>query len=300
MLKYTSAVVSGFVLVLSSFSIVNAGQQCIPILSLPIVINQPGHYCLAQNYYYSGDTHAITIHSSHVTLDLNQHKIELTPWNPSNRIYGIYSFNAHDLIIKNGTVSGFMYGVYLADPKGSNTSRGSTSGNYLIEHLVLTNNLFRGIRVEGVNQTVRNNKIVHTGGSSVYNNSFAMGIEIIGPKARIEHNSIIDTHAMGIGESIAISFSNNCSKSLALENQIFNHYGLFEKRAGHRGTSGHSFGIWVGGNPEYLTDVVINNNSIKNFYYGIVYSSPTKGVVSSNKFHDVDRDLYLNGSVVIN
>ena len=299
MLKHTSAVLSGFVLVFHSLSIVNAGQGCVPILNLPIVINQPGHYCLAQNYYYTGDTHAIIIKASHVTLDLNQHKIELTPRNPSNRISGIYSYNAHELIIKNGRVSGFMYGVYLADSKGSNTGIGSTSGNYLIEHLVLTNNLFRGIRLEGVHQIVRNNIIVHTGGSSVYNNSFAMGIEIIGPKARIEHNRIIDTHAMGTGESIAISFSNNCSMSLALENLIFNHYDFFEKRVRHRGDSGHSFGFWVGGNSEYLTDVVIYNNSIKNFYYGINFSSPTRGVVRNNRFQDVDIDLNLNGSVVI-
>ncbi|RUR20245.1 hypothetical protein ELY21_01630 [Legionella sp. km535] len=297
MYTYNSVLSTTYFLVFSFSSSFCLAQHCIPITSIPFLISKPGHYCLVKNFYYSGETHAITINSSHVTLDLNQHKIKLISRNPSNEIYGIYSLNSHDLIIKNGTVSGFMYGVYLADSKGSYTSINSISGNYLIEHLVLTNNLFRGIRVEGANHLVINNTIIHTGGSTVYENAFAMGIEIIGPKARIEHNRIMDTHATGTGESIAISFSNNCKQSVALGNLIFNHYGFFEQRARHRGNSGHSFGIWVGGNPEYPSDVVIQNNRIKNYFYGVVYSSPTKGEVSNNKFFDVDRDLYLNGSV---
>lgn len=297
--KYTSALIPGLILALSSISSVNATKPCIPVLHLPLVINKSGYYCLVKDYKYTDNKNAITINASHVTLDLKQHKIELMPHNPSNKLYGVYSLNSHHIIIKNGKIRGFMYGVYLADQKGSNTGWNSSSGNYLIENLVLQNNFFRGIRVEGTNQILKNNKIFNTGGSLVFDNAFSIGIEIIGPRARIENNSILDTHAQGSGENIAISFSNNCAESSASGNQIFNHYSFLEKRAHYRGKSGHSFGIWVGGNPNNPSYVTAKNNRIKNFYYGIVYSSPTKGHVKDNKFEDVDRDLYLNGSVVV-
>ncbi|CAM3026910.1 hypothetical protein [Legionella worsleiensis] len=299
MYKKTAVLFLVCALTMCSNATLYAGHSCIPIVNLPMEINHAGHYCLMHNFYYSGTTHAITIKSSHVVLDLNRHKIQLTPWSSKNSIYGIYSKNAHDLIIKNGKVSGFMYGIYLADKKGSNTKGDSTSGNYLIENMQLTNNTFRAIRLEGVKHVVRNNLITHTGGSEVFANAFAIGIEIIGPQAQIERNSIRNTKAKGTGESIAISFSNNCQKSVARDNEIFNPYALFAKRAHHRGSSGHSFGIWVGGNLVYPSDVLLQNNRIKNYYYGIAYSSPTRGVVSGNAFYDVDRDLFFNGAVVI-
>jgi hypothetical protein len=300
MLKLTSAVIAGCVLIFSSISSLNANQQCIQILKLPLIIDKPGYYCLTKNHDYNESKHAITINASHVTLDFKRHKIKLVPNNPANQIFGVYSLNSHHIIVKNGTISGFMYGVYLADHKGSNTGWSSTSGNYLIEHLILKGNFFRGIRVEGVRQVVRNNTILNTGGTTVYKNVFSMGVEVIGFKARIENNTIIDTHSQGTGENIGISFSNNCGDSSALGNLIFNHYGLFEKRVHFRDTSGHSFGIWVGGNPYTRSNVLVKDNRIKNVFYGVAFSSPTKGVVKNNWFRDVDRDLYLNGAVFVN
>jgi hypothetical protein len=164
--------------------------------------------------------------------------------------------------------------------------------------MILQDNFFRGIRVEGDRQIIRNNRIVNTGGNLVFKNSFNMGIEIIGPRTKVENNTVIDTHAQGTGENIAISFSNNCGDSSAKGNQLFNHYRFLEKRMHFRGSSGHSFGIWVGGNPLIPSNVSVRNNRIKNFYYGITFSSPTKGVISNNRFIDVDQRAYLNGTVV--
>lgn len=284
---------------LTVIPILNANQICNPISKIPVVINKSGVYCLEKNYRYRGEENPITINSSHVTLDFKNHKIELVPFNSANKIYGVYSLNSHHIVVKNGQIKGFMYAIYLSDSRGSDTSIRSHSGHYLIEHMTLKNNFFRGIRLEGVNQKINNCRIFNTGGSTVYENAFSMGIEMIGPDSRVENNFIEDTKASGEGENIGISFSNNNANSVAVGNHIFNHYAFLEKRAHFRGDSGHSFGIWVGGNEKFRSDVLVQNNKIKNVYYGIVFSSPTMGVVNNNKIENADKELVINSIKVV-
>lgn len=284
---------------LAVIPVLNANQTCIPISKIPVVINKSGVYCLEKNYRYTGEENPITINASHVTLDFKNHKIELIPLNSANKIYGVYSLNSHHIIVRNGQIKGFMMAIYLSDSRGSKTSKGSNSGHYLIEQMTLKNNFFRGVRLEGVNQKINNCRIFNTGGSSVYENAFSMGIEMIGPDSRVENNFIEDTKASGEGENIGISFSNNNANSVAVGNHIFNHYAFLEKRAHFRGDSGHSFGIWVGGNEKFRSDVLVQNNWIKNTYYGIVFSSPTNGKVNNNKIVDTDKELVINSTIVV-
>ncbi|HAT8325403.1 TPA: hypothetical protein GDD11_14910 [Legionella pneumophila] len=280
-------------------SLLNASQSCIPINKIPVVINKSGYYCLEKNHYYSGNQNPITINTSYVTLDFKSYKIELIPHNSANQIYGVYSLNSHHIIVKNGRIKGFMMAIYLADSRGSKTSEGSHSGHYLIEKMTLQNNFFRGVRLEGVKQKINNCRILNTGGSTVYENAFSMGIEMIGPYSIVENNFIQDTKASGEGENIGISFSNNNANSVATGNHIFNHYGFLEKRAHFRGDSGHSFGIWVGGNEKYRSNVLVHDNWIKNMYYGIVFSSVTRGKVKNNEIESADKALLINSSVVV-
>ncbi|HAT1797178.1 TPA: hypothetical protein KLD65_001430 [Legionella pneumophila] len=281
-------------------SVLNASQSCIPINKIPVVINKSGYYCLGKNHYYSGNQNSITIKTSYVTLDFKNHKIELIPRNSANQVYGVYSLNSHHISVKNGQIKGFMMAIYLADSRGSRTNQGSHSGHYLIEKMTLKNNFFRGIRLEGVNQRISNCRILNTGGSTVYENAFSMGIEIIGPGSVVENNFIQDTKASGEGENIGISFSNNNANSVAVGNHIFNHYAFLEKRAHFRGATGHGFGIWVGGNEKYKSKVSISNSWIKNMYYGIVFSSVTKGKVKNNRIVNADKALLIHSSQMIN
>ncbi|HHL3493005.1 TPA: hypothetical protein ACQ53F_001846 [Legionella pneumophila] len=127
-----------------------------------------------------------------------------------------------------------------------------------------------------------------------------MGIEVIGPGSVVENNFIQDTKASGEGENIGISFSNNNANSVAVGNHIFNHYAFLEKRAHFRGAAGHSFGIWVGGNEKYRSNVSVYDNWIKNMYYGIVFSSVTKGKVKNNKIVNADKALLIHSSQMVN
>ncbi|ASQ46448.1 right-handed parallel beta-helix repeat-containing protein [Legionella clemsonensis] len=98
-----------------------------------------------------------------------------------------------------------MYGIYLTDSKDSSADSNTVSGGHLIEKMTIRNCLFRGIRIEGAHNIVKNCFINNTGGTQLFANSFAIGIEAIGPGVIIENNTVTETYACGKGESVGIS-----------------------------------------------------------------------------------------------
>lgn len=270
-------------------------SNCIPISSLPIVINKPGTYCLTNNLVNKANQHAITIAVSGVAVDMQGFTVDSANLQTDNSLYGIYSLDARDITIKNGIIRGFMYGIYLSDSKGSDTSMDSLSGGYLIENMVITNSLSRGIRIEGANNVIKNCTVTSTGGTTLFDNSFAIGIEIFGPGSVIENNTVTETYACGKGESVAISFSNNASGSNAYSNRITNKKRKLSACHSLGLSQGQSFGIWVGGNLTYKTNVYIRNNNISNVDYGFVFSTPPTGWYGNNQISQV-RCKYMIGS----
>lgn len=285
--------ICSFLCFLFFFSSAFSETKCISIQTLPTQITKPGNYCLENNIYNGDQQNAITILSSGVVLDLKGFTISSNTADPATKLFGIYSKDVRDITIKNGIIRGFMYGIYLSDSNTSSTGPDSLSGGYKIEGVTLKENYFRGIRLEGSNHLVRNNVIRSTGGSLVFSNSFAIGIEIIGPGAKIEKNIISDTHSMGNGESVALSFSNNCSGSEANDNRIINHEAI-----NSFSSTGHSFGIWVGGNPKNRTNVHIRDNNIDNMYFGFAFSSPTTGWYGNNLIRRATCNYTIGSSTV--
>ena len=165
---------------------------CAYITALPFTITTHGNYCLAGNLVNYSDQNAITIAASGVVLDLQTFTIDTYNTRSDNSTLGIYSLDRRDVTIKNGTIRGFMYGIYLSDSLGSDTDPTSTSGGHLIENLTITGSSFRGIRMEGSNNIVKNSTIAAIGGTTIFKNAFAIGIETIGPGAIIENNTISD------------------------------------------------------------------------------------------------------------
>lgn len=272
---------------------VYAHDSCTPVSSLPWVISQPGTYCLTKNLMNRTNLNAITIDASDVLLDLGTFRIESYNKKESNRSFGIFSLNTRNVTIKNGTIVGYMYGIYLSDSLGSDADVSSFSGGHLIENMTITGSFFRGIRIEGVANKVQNNTISGIGGCTVFPNALVIGIETVGPGAQIEHNVITEIHGTGTGESVALSFSNNSSGSSATSN-IINNELLNQNIA-----QGNEFGIWVGGNQHYQSNVYLRENNISDVNCGIAFSSPTTGWYSNNTVNRVYPCDYVISSKTV-
>jgi hypothetical protein len=140
------------------------------------VITTPGEYILGRNLIHAGSLGAaIRIEASNVKLNLNGFSI-IGGGSASSRALGIAAENQTGIEVFGGTISGFMYGVALAD-----STVGLTYGRHSIHDLTVTDCTFRGIRVEGPNSVVRDCIIFDISGTTVFANAFACGIESFGP-----------------------------------------------------------------------------------------------------------------------
>ena len=77
------------------------------VSSLPFVITQPGHYYLTRSLTVNGWI-AIDVQVNDVSLDLGGFTVASTSAAGS---YGIYLGTTNDVAVRNGTVSGFQFGI---------------------------------------------------------------------------------------------------------------------------------------------------------------------------------------------
>src|SRR5262249_46992261 len=102
-----------------------------------------------------------------------------------------------NITIKNGTVRGFEFGIFLEDA-------GNASGQ-IIEGIRSDLNTFIGIQVEGTGNIIRNNLVVATGGATVFGaDSDVFGIAVGGTENQILNNDVVNTVAVGTGDATAI------------------------------------------------------------------------------------------------
>jgi parallel beta-helix repeat protein len=173
--------------------------NCTAITSLPYVITTQGVYCLTGDLVtdmMAGS--AIDIQTNNVTIDLNGHKLGGGPAGLGTSTWGIRAADRNNITIKNGTIRGFLYGVGLTDSSIGHVA----SGGHMIEDLRLDGNTVSGVHLEGSGNTVRNNRIANTGGSTVSADSH--GITTYGPAAQILNNSVISTKGSASGAGVLI------------------------------------------------------------------------------------------------
>ncbi len=170
-----------------SAAAVTADKDTCTVIDLttpPFVISSEGSYCLMQNWQTnlaSGD--AITINTNNVVLDLNGHKIGNLAAGSGTLAIGIDAVNRKNITIKNGTVRGFLEGIFLGDS-------GSSQG-HVIEGIRGDLNTAIGINVSGTGNIIRNNLVVATGGSTA-TSSQAVGIEVSGRGNSVINNDVVD------------------------------------------------------------------------------------------------------------
>ena len=187
--------------------------HCTAITTLPAVITVQGVYC------FTGDLataitsgNAIEIQTNNVVLDLNSFKLGGLAAGPGTLAIGIHASNRQNLTIKNGTIRGFLRGIFLGD---SGASQG-----HVVEDIRADQNTFEGILVQGAGTIVRNNQVVATGGSTISGaNISAVGIFVSGTGPRVLNNDVIDTVAQGTGIAWGIYLS-SVTGGLVVNNRI--------------------------------------------------------------------------------
>ena len=138
-------------LAIASFSADSFGQ--IIINSVPYTISAPGTYVVGSNLTYSSAAGAaITILSSSVTLDLAGHYLYF-PGTPTSNV-GVYVHNAGNVIIQNGIIAVFTYGVYIEHTGGTALNSGD-----IVQDLKLTNVTYGVVLITVDGSIVRNNQM---------------------------------------------------------------------------------------------------------------------------------------------
>ena len=235
-----------------------SAQSCTAITSLPTTLSAPGNYCLQQDLSYSSTTGtAITLTSGHVVLDLGGHTI----WGSANMAStatGIYSYDLAHITIRNGKLHGFHKGIQL-----EGYSLGTASNGHLIEGIDLAYSSFFGIRVVGIDCTVRNNHVSPVGGTTAKGaNTDVFGIEVFGSQNVISGNEVLGMVPVGTGVAYAI-FMNASSYTIVEGNRVVGGPG--------------SDAIWAGSS----AGVMVVGNRINYGTKGVVYSGST-GVYRDN------------------
>ncbi|HVC28976.1 MAG TPA: hypothetical protein VNF48_05430 [Gammaproteobacteria bacterium] len=181
--------------------------NCTPITSLPATIMTQGLYCLTGNLATSETSGAaITINANNVTLDLNGWKVGGQGAGTGTQAYGIYS-SATNVTIKDGIVRGFYFGILL-------NGQGA-----VVQNMMVNQNTFVGISVDGLGSLVEHNQVVDTGGSTINSSVDAYGISS-GSGALVSDNMVSGVTATGSGQETGISIDG--TNSIARNNVVSN------------------------------------------------------------------------------
>jgi parallel beta-helix repeat protein len=247
--------------------------NCTAITTLPAAIWSPGIYCLTGDLNTSMTSGAaIYINASSVTLDLNGHKLGGLGAGPTTQAVGIYATDRKNITIRNGSIRGFYFGIYVSD-------NGHSSGN-LVEQIRADGNTHTALFVVGTGSIVRNNQVVNTGGSTA-NPAHPFGVQAAGAGIRVLENDIIDTSGTGSNTGsfgVDVDFA---SGGVVRGNRISNTT---------RDPSGTSYGIFVNGS----ANVFVVDNVIENTTDGVYYNN-SSGKYRDNLTSAVDTP-YTNGT----
>jgi hypothetical protein len=192
--------------------------QCVPLTGLPATITAEGVYCLTTDFTVSlASGKAITIAASNVVLDLNGRTIDNLAAGADTTAVGVYAAQRQNIVVRNGTVTGFQVGIHLEDLLPYATPAG-----HIVEDIRANRNLGVGIWVQGRGNLVRRNRVLAAGGVVG-----GIGIAAIGPGNRVIDNDVIGASASGSTTAFGILFD-ALTDGMAVNNRISDaNVGLF-------------------------------------------------------------------------
>ena len=197
----------------------------------------------------------------------------------SRSLRGIYGEQRNNITVRNGTVQGFLIGVFLYDPDPFTTSQGN-----VVEDIRAVNNINSGIKIYGTDNIVRRNNVLNTGyPDSNAASSIATGIYVAGAGIRVIDNDISQTASRGSHYAYAIHMEN--SNGAVVEGNRINDVTSDEG-------VGWSYGLAI----NTSTSVLVVGNRISNVSIGVGYGGGT-GKYMNNLTYNVDSG-FLGGTPV--
>jgi hypothetical protein len=215
-------------------------------------IDLPGNYCLGESQVRP---RGLQIISDRVTLDLGGHCLQGSG-DPADETIGIrIPYAQRHVVIRNGCVTGFMYGVL-----GNDVTDGEPSSDITVTAMKLHRNWFRGVSIAGDRVIVSHNLVNDIGGTTAFPDAYAIGIEVRGNHCEIVRNQVRDVYPTGSGEGVGISVTNaDTTDCLVARNVVQN---------GRLPPWGRTFGLWIRGRSTIRDNVTIRHT------FGIAARSP--------------------------
>jgi hypothetical protein len=147
------------------------------INSLPYVVQKPGRYILVRSLSTDMTSGAaITVESDSVVLDLSGFALANTS-GPETQAFGIHGVGRRDVVVRNGTIRGFLTAVKLEE------------GALLrVDDILAIGSRFSGLEICGSDSLVLRNRVVDTGADGS-----AFGIVACGSSLQVLDNDVLDT-----------------------------------------------------------------------------------------------------------
>jgi len=266
---------------------------CTVINQLPYTITASGYYCLQNDLTSTGS--GIMVNASDVVIDLGGNTLR-GPGTNNTITYCVLAFGRARIKVRNGTIRGCAYGLYISDFADSAMATGFLGGYHRVEDLRITHCTFRGMRIEGNGNVVRNVDLRFIGGDLVYPSSSAIAIESLGPGARIIGNTIHEVRGGGPGDTglgLAISLSRMSSGSIIQGNTLSNSSidPVAPFAVSWPATSRTSLGIWLGAT---TTGVLIEGNLLSNYQVGVSLLSEARALLARNTVSGTARPYEMS------
>ncbi|HEY0660267.1 MAG TPA: right-handed parallel beta-helix repeat-containing protein [Lysobacter sp.] len=131
--------------------------------SLPATVGTQGTWCLRHDLSTAiASGFAIEVTTNNVTIECNGFKIGGLAAGPGSQTYGIYAHSRLNVSVRNCTVRGFYYGIYLF------------GSGFQVEDNRFDHNLWKSIGVFGDASRVMRNLVVDTGGGTGVSTAIAI------------------------------------------------------------------------------------------------------------------------------
>ena len=266
-----------------------AAASCTAVAAVPYIVTQPGRYCLTRDVATSSFGFLIT--TDDVEIDLQGHRL-VGPLDPATNEPCIVSYGYERITVRNGAIEGCLIGVFLSDDYDAHWQDVLPGGQHVVEKMDIARSSFRGIRVEGHGNVIRDNVVRFIGGSTAYPVSHMIAIESVGPGATIERNFVHEARGAPGYEGVGISVSDMGSGCIVRHN--FLSQAAIDQPVG-RGAwpnAGRStWGIWIGG--VATRGLVVEGNSIVNFAHGVTIHRTSQAILTRNTVAGAIVPYYL-------
>lgn len=202
--------------IVASYIFVGKPPACFIITQLPFTIESAGCYRFTEDLALADPAGTgVLIRSNNVRLDLGGHRIKGTS-DLRGAGVGISAQGVHDVIVENGAISGFLYGLRIEERRGRPTER------FTLRNVTVEGNTFRGAHIEGMQIAVEDVVVERTGGTLFFPDASVTGLELSGADCRVVKTKVRETYPVGSGTGVAIQVTGAVHSCTLEDNELSN------------------------------------------------------------------------------